>query len=216
MTDDDIDKDLLIPEESGPKKKIVKKAKPAIEGINSPKTTRSTVVVRTSKSDEREEMNGFGPASTRLIPDDRKKSNYHLGRWFGILIILLVLVAAGYEAYIWNINRNVETIPGYTSVNLDNPVASSTPVVDPYQPEASSTPATSTPVIIPATTLTINTTPTGYLNVRATPSSSAKQLAQVHPGETYPYTATQSGWYKITLTDGSEGWVSGQYITVVK
>lgn len=79
--------------------------------------------------------------------------------------------------------------------------------------------STSTPVIptpTPSLThaLTITSTPTGYLNVRNGPSTTDNQITQVHPGETYPYTATQNGWYQITLPNGTTGWVSGQYVKV--
>lgn len=61
----------------------------------------------------------------------------------------------------------------------------------------------------------INNTPVGFLRVRATPSTSGRQLGTVEPGETFPYTETQNGWYKITLKNGTEGWVSGTYVTEV-
>lgn len=65
-----------------------------------------------------------------------------------------------------------------------------------------------------ADTLTILDTPTGFLNVRDEPSTAGTQIDQVSPGDEYEYTDERNGWYKIKLTDGQEGWVSGTYVEV--
>lgn len=56
-------------------------------------------------------------------------------------------------------------------------------------------------------------TPTGWLRVRGEPnSSSGKELTKIYPKETYKFLeSTESGWYKISLSDGQEGWISGKY-----
>ena len=56
-------------------------------------------------------------------------------------------------------------------------------------------------------------TPTGWLRVRSEPNSgSGKELTKVNPKETYKFLeSTDSGWYKIKLDDGQEGWISGKY-----
>ena len=54
-------------------------------------------------------------------------------------------------------------------------------------------------------------TPTGFLRVRANPSTGASELTQVKPGEKYSLLEEKSGWYKIRVKEGLEGWVSGQY-----
>jgi uncharacterized protein YgiM (DUF1202 family) len=51
------------------------------------------------------------------------------------------------------------------------------------------------------------------LNVRSEPATTGKILAKVYPGEIYPYSETRYDWYKISLADGTQGWVSGTYIT---
>lgn len=53
-------------------------------------------------------------------------------------------------------------------------------------------------------------TPTGFLNVRSSPSTSSSVVDKVNPGETYDLLEEQSGWYKIKLPSG-QGWVSSQY-----
>ena len=62
------------------------------------------------------------------------------------------------------------------------------------------------------TTLTIKETPTGYLNVRSEPSVNGSIVDKVDPGEKFTYTEEKDGWYKIKLSSGDEGWVSGDYI----
>ena len=95
------------------------------------------------------------------------------------------------------------------------------------QPQASvsATPmVTGTPAVISPTvaiTPTPNTampakvkildTPTGYLNVRTSPSVSATKVGEVKPGETYSVIDMQPGWYKISYTTTDVGWISAQY-----
>ncbi|HSW87899.1 MAG TPA: PEGA domain-containing protein [Candidatus Saccharimonadales bacterium] len=57
-------------------------------------------------------------------------------------------------------------------------------------------------------------TPTGFLHVRSTPSSGGTIITNVDPGQTFLLITQQSGWYQIQLTDGTKGWVSGQYAKV--
>jgi len=58
----------------------------------------------------------------------------------------------------------------------------------------------------------IKETPTGWLRVRAKPSTVGSELAKVEPGETFPYLEeTENGWHKIEYETGEEGWVSGVY-----
>ncbi len=60
-------------------------------------------------------------------------------------------------------------------------------------------------------TVVIKDTETGFLRVRSGPSKSATETAQVKPGDIYPLIEEKDGWIKISITDGKEGWVSGQY-----
>lgn len=60
-------------------------------------------------------------------------------------------------------------------------------------------------------TVTIKDTPTGFLRVRSSPSTSSTEVAQVKPGEKFPLVEEQDGWYKITYAEGKDGWVSGRY-----
>lgn len=169
----------------------------------------------------------------RLIPQSTAKAINHKNNrslsWLIVALFIAALIYAGYEVYGWyitkprtqNSNLNYQlpqtvtnqtgglsataVLPTTSSSTSTAMIASGTPVII-----ASSTPPTTTPVNI--LQLTVSQTPTGYLNVRSGPSTSYGIITQVHPGETYPYTSVQSGWYKITLPNQTSGWVSGQYV----
>jgi uncharacterized protein YgiM (DUF1202 family) len=149
---------------------------------------------------------------------------------------LAALIFGGYQWYIWKINKNILPIKtGYShevanvpsDQNSQWPVATSTANSQATSSanSATTTPPSAEPPIIAAPggpigtvekKLKIGATPTGFLNVRTLPSLSGNIIAKVNPGETYVYTATQNGWYQITLASNQSGWISGQYITVVK
>lgn len=59
--------------------------------------------------------------------------------------------------------------------------------------------------------ISIKDTPTGFLRVRSGPNLSATETAQVKPGEKFPLIEEKEGWYKITLSNGKEGWISSRY-----
>ena len=62
-------------------------------------------------------------------------------------------------------------------------------------------------------TVTINETPTGWLNVREGPSTTYDVIAKIYPGETYTLLAKEGEWVKIELAEGKEGWVASRYVT---
>jgi hypothetical protein len=55
----------------------------------------------------------------------------------------------------------------------------------------------------------VSDTPTGFLRVRKTPGG--VEVAKAQPGDKLPFLDEQKGWYKVSLEDGREGWVSAQY-----
>ncbi|MGI5825981.1 MAG: PEGA domain-containing protein [Patescibacteria group bacterium] len=57
----------------------------------------------------------------------------------------------------------------------------------------------------------INETPTGWLRVRNSASTTGAEVAKVNPGEKYTVLEEKSGWYKIEYEQDKEGWVAGQY-----
>lgn len=59
----------------------------------------------------------------------------------------------------------------------------------------------------------ILSTPTGFLRVRAEPSTLGEEVARVEPGEKYLFIERdeKTGWFKIEYEEGKEGWVSNTY-----
>ena len=64
----------------------------------------------------------------------------------------------------------------------------------------------------------ILSTPTGFLRVRSEPSTLANEVGQVKPGETYELVEedTDTGWFKILIAEGKEGWVTNQYVKIIE
>ncbi len=64
----------------------------------------------------------------------------------------------------------------------------------------------------------ILSTPTGFLRVRAEPSTLGEEIARVEPGETYLFLEEdeETGWFKIEYEEGEEGWVSSTYAEIVE
>lgn len=62
------------------------------------------------------------------------------------------------------------------------------------------------------TTATSDAPRDNWLRVRSDGNQSADVVAYVYAGETYSFIeSNENGWYKMTLPDGKEGWISGQY-----
>lgn len=61
-------------------------------------------------------------------------------------------------------------------------------------------------------------TPTGWLRVRSAPTTAEdNEITKLNTGETYPFLeSNDTGWHKITLPDGTEGWISGRYAKIYK
>ncbi|HVA96529.1 MAG TPA: PEGA domain-containing protein [Candidatus Acidoferrales bacterium] len=101
------------------------------------------------------------------------------------------------------------TVAAYLSTSTTSLDAAPTTAATPTP----STEASTSPIPTPTVTnsVVILNTPTGYLWVREGPSVSAGQITQVKPGAKYPLISEENNWYEITLSDGTTGWVSGQY-----
>ena len=57
----------------------------------------------------------------------------------------------------------------------------------------------------------IKETETGWLRVRESSSSAAREIAKVNPGATYPMLEESRDWFKIDLGNGQSGWISTTY-----
>lgn len=59
--------------------------------------------------------------------------------------------------------------------------------------------------------VTVKETPTGYLKVRESNSSSSKEITRIKPGESYVLLEEEVDWYKIDLGSSKSGWISATY-----
>lgn len=100
----------------------------------------------------------------------------------------------------------VRTVPGYKLIveAILGTVPSETENLPGQEPP--------TPTPTPdSQTVTILSTPVGFLRVRSGPGVNFSEVSQAKPGETYPYLNSQNGWYQIQLDEGKQGWVSEDY-----
>lgn len=80
--------------------------------------------------------------------------------------------------------------------------------------ETATTPAiTVSPTQAPesSTSVIISQTPNGFLRVRSGPGTGFGEIARVKPGESYPVTDEQTGWYQIQVDPNTVGWISSQF-----
>lgn len=78
---------------------------------------------------------------------------------------------------------------------------------------AVATSATSSVIAITTEKVRILGTPTGWLNVRALPSKTARVLLRAYPDEEYIVHERRAEWVAIELPNGVVGWVFGIYVT---
>lgn len=73
---------------------------------------------------------------------------------------------------------------------------------------------TQTPIIpLNATSqVTVLKTPTGFLRVRKSASTTSPEVGRVSPGDMLTLLEEKSGWSKVRLSDGKEGFVSSTYV----
>ncbi len=158
------------------------------------------------------------PLAQKLSLPGKKSSFKKIGL---SLLMSLLAVCVVFGVLLWYNNKGKKQSGGGFSLFPTRPelTVTPTPIVTPTPTptqNATTTPSTTpTPAASAALELKVTNTPTGYLNVRNAPTTSGKQLTQVHPGETYVYTKTQNGWYYITLADKSQGWVIGRYVELL-
>ena len=100
------------------------------------------------------------------------------------------------------------TVAVYLSTSNTPPPPAPSAIESPPPSEGAGTP---TPT--PQAQIKILDTPTGFLRVRSSASSTAGEVGRVSPGQTYPVVSDTDGWFEITLQDGTDGWISSQYAT---
>lgn len=68
------------------------------------------------------------------------------------------------------------------------------------------------PTLAVSRTVTVKTTPTGFLRVRETPSLNGSEITRVNSGDKLTLLEEKPGWDKVSTSDGKEGYVSSEYI----
>ena len=71
----------------------------------------------------------------------------------------------------------------------------------------------STPPITVTPEVVVRDTPTGFLRVRDKPSLSGKEVTQVKPGDKLILLEELPSWYRVRLSDNTEGYVSSAYVS---
>jgi hypothetical protein len=92
----------------------------------------------------------------------------------------------------------------YLGIDQEGIVISPTPTTPSASPSATPTPV--------GKRVTILQTPTGFLRVRAESTLNSAEVGRVIPGDSFAIVSEISGWYQITLKDGTLGWISSQYV----
>lgn len=69
-----------------------------------------------------------------------------------------------------------------------------------------------TPPITQTAKVVVKNTPTGFLRVRDKPSVTGKEVGQVSPGDQLILLEELSGWDRVRLSNGTEGYVSKSYV----
>lgn len=69
-----------------------------------------------------------------------------------------------------------------------------------------------TPVITETPKVVVKTTPTGFLRVREKADTTSKEITKVSPGDELTLLEELSGWYRVRLPSGTEGYVSTSYV----
>lgn len=134
--------------------------------------------------------------------------------------IVNAAVQEGYRLVLNLTMATMEIVPTLTPTPTATPSATTvtptpkpiaTTVVTPLPKQASSSATIARPYV------EILSTPTGWLKVRETASTSGVELAKVNPGDKFPYKeSSATGWYSIEYIKGSWGFVSSQYAKLIK
>jgi len=80
-------------------------------------------------------------------------------------------------------------------------------------PTSTSTTVAPSPTLPPidTQTITILSTPNGFLRVRSGAGTGFGEVTRVDSGETFDLISESNGWYQIKIDETTSGWVSGQF-----
>lgn len=109
-----------------------------------------------------------------------------------------------------------EPVPTPSPATRTTTLPSPSPISRTSLQASSSATTTSFPGVVSKPYVTIKETGTGWLRVRDQANSAGQEVAKVNVGQNYPYISTLNGWFEITYETGKNGWISGQYATLVR
>jgi hypothetical protein len=133
--------------------------------------------------------------------------------WLGVVAVALAVILPIYSL-IGGLNNNqnnnstVDITPPPVTETISNSSVEAQDMAETQNQEQGDT-------ITLEKKLEIKNTGTGFLNVRDSSSTRGKIITRVTPGDQYVYQEELNGWYKIILNDGSDGWVSGDYVQII-
>lgn len=111
----------------------------------------------------------------------------------------------------------IQATAGYKlQINFQLALSGTAPETVIPEASASSSPAPTTQSTSGTPQVLIKDTPTGFLRVRQDPSTAGEELAQIKPGEKYPFVEEKNGWFKIKYSGDKEGWISSKYAQKVQ
>lgn len=103
----------------------------------------------------------------------------------------------------------LRTVPGYKLVV--QALLGTLPSANEILPGSEVSP-TPTPTPVQKDTVTILSTPTGFLRVRKEATINSDEIGRVKPNDILPLISEQSGWIEIQLPDGKSGWISSDFV----
>lgn len=128
--------------------------------------------------------------------------------WLGVVAVALAVILPIYSL-VGNFNPNpTENIS--EEVETTGEVSAEIPPTEIYAPPIE--------VVLEEsnTKLQISSEGLTYLNVRSEPREDGEIIGTAIPGGEYVYGEEIDGWYGITLPEDIQGWVSGEYVTVIE
>jgi SH3-like domain-containing protein len=118
--------------------------------------------------------------------------------WVGLLVVGIAVVG--------NLNHREDNDVSRRATVEQSSIAQEAPAATPTPPLAAPSAAAR---FVPRTLYVT----ASNLNVRASPESSAAVLLVVSRGLSVVAVGQRSGWYEVHLTNGSTGWMSGDYLS---
>jgi type IV pilus assembly protein PilM len=149
---------------------------------------------------------------TSLVSQETSKKNY-----FRVLAIIIGII--GFVFLSWVIYKFIieplDQKPKPSPLVEEVPVATGTE--EEVQPEPEPEPELEPEVEVEEIEVVIILeTEEGWIDVRQGPDDNYPSVARINAGDSFPLLAEFDNWYRIELTDGTTGWVSGKSVIIEK